>query len=164
MHRREPRLQSPSPKTKVVNSDTTTAGIVSASDTDVETTRKVKATKKAAAAAKKAKAMEMDMEMEEDDLDLDMTDMTDGEKAKANRDRNREHARNTSLRKKEYLERLKTTVDDLVANVTLGVGTGWCCELVVEMHNTRTEVLVICASIKQRERRKALVEYSGRVA
>ena len=33
--------------------------------------------------------------------------------AKANRDRNREHARNTRLRKKAYLEKLKTTVDEL---------------------------------------------------
>jgi PAS domain S-box-containing protein len=142
------------PKTKVVKSDTTTAGIVSASDTDVETNRKVKATKKAAAAAKKAKAMEM--EMEEDDLD--MTDMTDGEKAKANRDRNREHARNTRLRKKEYLERLKTTVDDLCRERdTLVSERAGAANLLVEMHNTRTEVLMSFFALRSsNEKRRKL--------
>jgi hypothetical protein len=37
------------------------------------------------------------------------------EKAKANRDRNREHARNTRLRKKAYVEQLKQTVQELSA-------------------------------------------------
>jgi PAS domain S-box-containing protein len=127
------------PKPKITKSDvSTTAGIVSASDTDVETNRKVKATKKAAAAAKKA-AAEADMDEDE----IDMTDMTDGEKAKANRDRNREHARNTRLRKKEYLERLKTTVDDLCRERdTLVSERAGAANLLVEMHNTRTEVLM----------------------
>ncbi|CAM9876989.1 unnamed protein product [Chrysoparadoxa australica] len=37
------------------------------------------------------------------------------EKAQANRDRNREHARNTRMRKKAYLEGLKKTVEELIA-------------------------------------------------
>jgi PAS domain S-box-containing protein len=139
-------------KTKVAKSDTT--GIVSASDTDVETNRKVKATKKAAAAAKKAKAMEMEM----DEDDFDMTDMTDGEKAKANRDRNREHARNTRLRKKEYLERLKTTVDDLCRERdTLVSERAGAANLLVEMHNTRTEVLMSFFALRSsNEKRRKL--------
>jgi PAS domain S-box-containing protein len=143
------------PKTKVVKSDSTTAGIVSASDTDVETNRKVKATKKAAAAAKKAKAMELEMDEEDD---IDMTDMTDGEKAKANRDRNREHARNTRLRKKEYLERLKTTVDDLCRERdTLVSERAGAANLLVEMHNTRTEVLMSFFALRSsNEKRRKL--------
>lgn len=41
--------------------------------------------------------------------------LTPDERAKQNRDRNREHARNTRLRKKAYVEELKRTVQDLVA-------------------------------------------------
>lgn len=148
------------PKTKVAKSDSIT-GIVSASDTDVETNRKVKATKKAAAAAKKASAMGMDMDDDDDDMDMpemDMTDMTDSEKAKANRDRNREHARNTRLRKKEYLERLKTTVDDLCRERdTLVSERAGAANLLVEMHNTRTEVLMSFFALRSsNEKRRKL--------
>jgi hypothetical protein len=41
--------------------------------------------------------------------------MTPDERAKQNRDRNREHARNTRLRKKAYVEELKKTLQELVA-------------------------------------------------
>jgi PAS domain S-box-containing protein len=65
------------------------------------------------------------------------------EKAKFNRDRNREHARNTRLRKKAHLERLRYTVDELCRErdtlVTERAGTA---TLLVEIHNTRTEVLM----------------------
>ena len=37
------------------------------------------------------------------------------ERAKQNRDRNREHARNTRLRKKAYVEELKRTLTELVS-------------------------------------------------
>lgn len=41
--------------------------------------------------------------------------MTADERARQNRDRNREHARNTRLRKKAYVEELKKTLTELVA-------------------------------------------------
>mmetsp|Transcript_4762 Transcript_4762/g.19064 ORF Transcript_4762/g.19064 Transcript_4762/m.19064 type:complete len:621 (-) Transcript_4762:294-2156(-) len=41
--------------------------------------------------------------------------LTPDERLKQNRDRNREHARNTRLRKKAFVEELKRTVQDLVA-------------------------------------------------
>ncbi|KAL9181466.1 hypothetical protein ACHAXT_010271 [Thalassiosira profunda] len=41
--------------------------------------------------------------------------LTQEERAKQNRDRNREHARNTRLRKKAYVEELKRTLAELVA-------------------------------------------------
>lgn len=123
------------------------AGLVSASDTDGETTKKARASKKAAAASKKAK------------LELpDMSDMTDAQKARANRDRNREHARNTRLRKKAYLEKLKTTVDDLCRERdTLVSERAGEANLLVEMHNTRTEVLMSFFSLRSsNEKRRNL--------
>jgi hypothetical protein len=41
--------------------------------------------------------------------------LTQDERARQNRDRNREHARNTRLRKKAYVEELKKTLTELVA-------------------------------------------------
>jgi len=41
--------------------------------------------------------------------------LTPAERAKQNRDRNREHARNTRLRKKAYIEELKKTLTEVVA-------------------------------------------------
>ena len=41
--------------------------------------------------------------------------LTADERARQNRDRNREHARNTRLRKKAYVEELKRTWTELVA-------------------------------------------------
>lgn len=41
--------------------------------------------------------------------------LTQDERAKQNRDRNREHARNTRLRKKAYVEELKRTLTEIVA-------------------------------------------------
>jgi len=76
-------------------------------------------------------------------------DMNPEEKAKANRDRNREHARNTRLRKKAYLEKLKTTVDELCKERDALVSErSGKAHLVVEMHNTRTEVLLTFFSFR----------------
>ncbi|KAL7538569.1 hypothetical protein ACHAXR_008643 [Thalassiosira sp. AJA248-18] len=46
--------------------------------------------------------------------------LTQEERAKQNRDRNREHARNTRLRKKAYVEELKRTLTELVAQRDAG--------------------------------------------
>jgi len=74
---------------------------------------------------------------------IDTSNMSADEKAKANRDRNREHARNTRLRKKAYLEKLKSTVDELCRERdTLVSERAGAATLLVEMHNIRTEVLM----------------------
>lgn len=49
--------------------------------------------------------------------DAGAQDKDETDKVKANRDRNREHARNTRLRKKAYVERLKHTVQELSTEV-----------------------------------------------
>jgi PAS domain S-box-containing protein len=121
------------PKAKAVsNADIAMISIVSASDTDGEASRRVK--------SKKSAPSDM-MIMAEPPLD--MSNMTEAEKVKANRDRNREHARNTRLRKKAYLEKLKTTVDELCRERdSLVSERASTANLLVEMHNTRTEVLM----------------------
>jgi len=137
----KPSNKKPPPAPKVsrstaasFNKNMSTSGTVSASDTDVDSSKRVKVSET------------LSMEMDDDDLKLeplDTTNMTPQEKAKANRDRNREHARNTRLRKKAYLEKLKTTVDELCRERdTLVSERAGAANLLVEMHNTRTEVLM----------------------
>ncbi|KAI2513707.1 hypothetical protein MHU86_847 [Fragilaria crotonensis] len=107
--------------------------VVTCSDTDGETRASSESSKK----GKKSSLESID------DFDEDMANMTPAEKAKANRDRNREHARNTRLRKKAYLEQLKMTVDELcLERDTLVSERAGASHLLVEMHNTRTEVLM----------------------
>lgn len=107
--------------------------VVTCSDTDGETRASSESSKK----GKKSSLESMD------DFDEEMANMTPAEKAKANRDRNREHARNTRLRKKAYLEQLKMTVDELcLERDTMVSERAGASHLLVEMHNTRTEVLM----------------------
>jgi len=89
---------------------------------------------------------------------IDTSNMTPQEKAKANRDRNREHARNTRLRKKAYLEKLKGTVDELCKERdTLVSERAGAANLLVEMHNTRTEVLMSFFALRStNEKRRKL--------
>jgi len=89
---------------------------------------------------------------------IDMSHMSTAEKAKVNRDRNREHARNTRLRKKAYLEKLKTTVDELCRERdTLVSERAGAANLLVEMHNTRTEVLMSFFALRStNEKRRKL--------
>lgn len=100
------------------------------------------------------------------DFDIDTSNMTSSEKAKANRDRNREHARNTRLRKKAYLEKLKSTVDELCRERdTLISERAGAANLLVEMHNTRTEVLMSFFALrstyeKQRELWSSILDES----
>lgn len=88
----------------------------------------------------------------------DTTQMTPTEKAKANRDRNREHARNTRLRKKAYLAKLKQTVDELCRERdTLVSERANAATLIVEMHNTRADVLMSFFALRSsNERRREL--------
>ncbi|GAX12834.1 hypothetical protein FisN_15Hh315 [Fistulifera solaris] len=123
------------------------SGIVSASDTDGELSRK---------------KVSLKLENILDDTG-DLSDGQDdsvGDKAKTNRDRNREHARNTRRRKKAYLEKLQTTVDDLCRerDTLMSERTG-AANLLVEMHNTRTEVLMSFFSLRStNEKRRSLWE------
>ena len=98
--------------------------------------------RKKAASNKKPKTYD-DSELDEHSDHMDGSDCNTEDKAKAHRDRNREHARNTRMRKKAYLEKLKTTVDQLCRERdTLVSERAESATLLVEMHNTRTEVLM----------------------
>jgi PAS domain S-box-containing protein len=113
------------------------SNIVSCSDTDGET--KIGASSNSKTHKSPAEVYEPSNE----DLDADAAHLTPAEKAKANRDRNREHARNTRLRKKAYLEQLKMTVDELCQERdTLVSERAGASSILLEMHNTRTEVLM----------------------
>ena len=130
------------------------AGIVSASDTDGEPSKTLKrAARKASVAlgttkAASSAAPEASLSVTHSSSSLasdtaDLSHLTADEKAQVNRDRNREHARNTRLRKKAYLEKLKATVDELCRERdTLVSERAGAATLLVEMHNTRTEVLM----------------------
>lgn len=105
----------------------------------------------------------LDIGEEDDDMkstcsEGDTTQMTPTEKAKANRDRNREHARNTRLRKKAYLAKLKQTVDELCRERdTLVSERANAATLIVEMHNTRADVLMSFFALRSsNERRREL--------
>jgi PAS domain S-box-containing protein len=128
--------------------------VVSCSDTDGETSAKKAASRDSNSQSVKT----TDNVTSDDETEVDTSDMNPEEKAKANRDRNREHARNTRLRKKAYLEKLKITVDELCRErdtlVTERAGTA---TLIVEMHNTRTEVLMSFFALRSaNERRREL--------
>ena len=134
------------------------AGVVSASDTDCEGPKKTASCSSSAgseatlsqppAGSKKLAKHEV---IQDHNLNAD-------EKAQANRDRNREHARNTRLRKKAYLEKLKATVEDLCRERdTLVSERAGAAGLLVEMHNTRTEVLMSFFALRSsNEKRRKL--------
>ncbi|KAL3923016.1 MAG: hypothetical protein SGILL_001895 [Bacillariaceae sp.] len=127
------------------------APLVSASDTDGEVSLKQLSQQKMAAKKQAPVARQPTPE-------IDMSNMTADEKRKANRDRNREHARNTRLRKKAYLEKLKTTVDELCRERdTLVSERAGAANILVEMNNTRTEVLMSFFALRSaNERRREL--------
>lgn len=139
----------PQPKL-AANSDLAFSSMVSASDTDGEATRRVKLKKSSQSESKKMKLAELSA--------ADLSNMTEAEKAKANRDRNREHARNTRLRKKAYLEKLKASVDDLCRERdSLVSERASAANLLIEMHNTRTEVLMSFFALRtSNEKRRKL--------
>jgi len=97
-------------------------------------------------------------ESTENKTEVDLSHLSPEEKARANRDRNREHARNTRLRKKAYLEKLKTTVDELCRERdTLVSERAGAATILVEMHNTRTEVLMSFFALRSaNEKRREL--------
>jgi len=143
--------QKPAPQTqtkeKPRKSLVTKSPLVSASDTDGEVSLKQSSIleKKACSNRKKAEA-------------IDMSNMSPEERQKANRDRNREHARNTRLRKKAYLETLKSTVNDLCQERdTLVTERAGAASILVEMNNTRTEVLMSFFALRSaNEKRRPL--------
>jgi PAS domain S-box-containing protein len=137
-------------KQKLLSQSDSSAMLVSASDTDGEMFRSVKSKKLSLSELKKA--------MQEEPPPLDTSNMTEAEKVVANRDRNREHARNTRLRKKAYLEKLKATVDELCRERDSLVSERTSsANLLVEMHNTRTEVLMSFLALRtSNEKRRKL--------
>ncbi|GAX18390.1 hypothetical protein FisN_15Lh315 [Fistulifera solaris] len=142
-------IQSPTQSTisTVVPTGIVASGIVSASDTDGEI-------------SKTKVCLKLDSILDDAGDLSDGQDDSVGDKAKTNRDRNREHARNTRRRKKAYLEKLQTTVDDLCRerDTLMSERTG-AANLLVEMHNTRTEVLMSFFSLRStNEKRRSLWE------
>lgn len=82
-------------------------------------------------------------------------EMTPVAKAQANRDRNREHARNTRLRKKAYLEKLKSTVDELCRERdTLVSERAAAANLLLEVQSTRQEVLLSFFALRSGNEKK----------
>ena len=124
------------------------APVVSASDTDGELSSKM-----GESSTKSSKKFIENLLPE-----IDTSNMTPEEKARSNRDRNREHARNTRLRKKQYLEKLKTTVDELCRERdTLVSERAGAANILVEMHSTRTEVLMSYFALRSaNEKRREL--------
>ena len=142
--------KAPSSKEMTKQNTESSVMLVSASDTDGEMFRNVKSKKLSLSELKKA--------MQEEPPPIDTSNMTDAEKVVANRDRNREHARNTRLRKKAYLEKLKATVDDLCLerDSLVSERTNYA-NLLVEMHDTRTEVLMSFLALRtSNEKRRKL--------
>jgi PAS domain S-box-containing protein len=119
-------------------------GVVSASDTEESSKRKDRSM---SVVGKRLKTEP-----------IDTSNMTTEQKARANRDRNREHAKNTRMRKKAFLEELKTTVDDLCQERDTLVSERTCAaSVMVEMHNTRTEVLMSFFALRStNEKRREL--------
>jgi len=71
-----------------------------------------------------------------------MEPVTEEERLRHNRERNREHAKNTRLRKKAYVERLKISVDELCRERdTLLSERAAAAQLLVEIHSKRVDVL-----------------------
>ena len=71
------------------------------------------------------------------------SNLTPAKKPKANRDRNREHTRNTRLRKKAYLEKFTITVDALCRERdTLVNKRAGAASKLLEMYTIRTGVLI----------------------
>ncbi len=150
--KKTPSTSSATPSRSLVASK---APLVSASDTDCES-------RHAAVGAKtsiKAFLLADDLsESTENKGDIDLSHLSPEEKVRANRDRNREHARNTRLRKKVYLEKLKSTVDELCRERdTLVTERAGAANILVEMHNTRTEVLMSFFALRSaNEKRREL--------
>jgi len=140
-----PALAAPSPAVA-----STKTGIVSASDTDCDGPNSKKRSS--------SSSVNDATSLLDDDSKLDSANLSSDDKAQANRDRNREHARNTRLRKKAYLEKLKTTVEELCRerDTLVSERTG-AASLLVEMHNTRTEVLMSFFALRSsNEKRRKL--------
>ena len=146
--KKPPATQTSEPSQQTREKVAAKASIVSASDTDGELTSKIKASRKGTTEVVTARKKP----------EIDPANMTPEEKAKANRDRNREHARNTRLRKKAYLEKLKTTVDELCRERdTLVSERAGAANILVEMHSTRTEVLMSFFALRSaNEKRREL--------
>ena len=128
----------------------TKAPLVSASDTDGES--------KHVSKLSRTMSISSDLDDKMSKCDLDLSHLSPEEKAKVNRDRNREHARNTRLRKKVYLEKLKSTVDELCRERdTLVSERAGAANILVEMQTTRTEVLMSFFALRSaNEKRREL--------
>ena len=99
-----------------------------------------------------------DAEKDSSNVPLHESELSDGERNRLHRNRNREHARNTRLRKKAYVETLKNTVDDLRRERdSLVQDQATNASRLLEQKNIRVDVLLgYFALRKQCERRREL--------
>ncbi len=99
-----------------------------------------------------------DKHADETQSNSDDKNMTEAERILANRLRNREHARNTRLRKKAYLENLKATLDELCRERDILVSErANAASMLLEMQRTRTDVLLSFFALRtENEKRRNL--------
>jgi len=99
-----------------------------------------------------------DAEKDSSNVPLHESELSEGERNRLHRNRNREHARNTRLRKKAYVETLKNTVDDLRRERdSLVQDQATNASRLLEQKNIRVDVLLgYFALRKQCERRRDL--------
>ena len=78
-------------------------------------------------------------------------ELSEDDRTRMNRDRNREHARNTRIRKKAYLEKLKATVENLCRERNLLVqDRATSASRLVEQQKLRVEVILGYFALRQR--------------
>lgn len=99
-----------------------------------------------------------DAEKEFTNVPLAESELSEGDRNRLNRDRNREHARNTRLRKKAYVEKLRATVDDLCRERdSLVQDRATSASRLVEQQKIRVDVLLAYFALRRQcERRRDL--------
>jgi hypothetical protein len=85
-------------------------------------------------------------------------ELSEGERSRLHRDRNKEHARNTRLRKKAYVEKLRATVDDLCRERdSLVQDRATSASRLLEQQKIRIDVLLAYFALRRQcERRREL--------
>ena len=116
--------------------------IVSASDTDGTTIAHQPPRKKAKRGGGGSFVLSSTSAGEYSATDDDQHLTEEEQRLKHNRERNREHAKNTRIRKKAYVERLKMSVDELCRERdSLVSERATSANLLVEIHSKRVDVL-----------------------
>jgi len=99
-----------------------------------------------------------DAEKESTNCPVAEQELSEGERSRLHRDRNKEHARNTRLRKKAYVEKLRATVDDLCRERdSLVQDRATSASRLLEQQKIRIDVLLAYFALRRQcERRRDL--------